>query len=82
MVLKIHLGEETRQTAKTSCARRYLDLHYKHVERRRAALSSQWYPTPVGSDGHIDVSKITHSFKSSISTYEDVTVSNLPLLTV
>ncbi|PTB70290.1 hypothetical protein BBK36DRAFT_1173759 [Trichoderma citrinoviride] len=31
MLIKIHLGKETRQTAKSSCARRFLDLYYKSV---------------------------------------------------
>ncbi|XXH04813.1 peptide transporter ptr2 [Hypoxylon texense] len=60
MVLKIHLGKETRQTAKASCARRFLDLHYKHEERQRAALPTQWHPMPTGSDGHADVTSGHH----------------------
>lgn len=31
MLIKIHLGKETRQTAKAACARRFLDLYYKNV---------------------------------------------------
>lgn len=31
MLIKIHLGKESRQTAKSSCARRFLDLYYKNV---------------------------------------------------
>ncbi|KAL7816715.1 hypothetical protein V8C26DRAFT_435069 [Trichoderma gracile] len=31
MLIKIHLGKETRQTAKAACARRFLDLYYKSV---------------------------------------------------
>ncbi|KAH6607117.1 zn2 cys6 dna-binding [Trichoderma cornu-damae] len=30
MLIKIHLGKETRQAAKSSCARRFLDLYYKN----------------------------------------------------
>ncbi|KAI1768745.1 hypothetical protein GGR53DRAFT_517672 [Hypoxylon sp. FL1150] len=52
MVLKIHLGKEARQTAKASFARLFLDLHYKHVGRKRATNSNQWYPTATGSDNH------------------------------
>ncbi|KAI1777779.1 hypothetical protein F4818DRAFT_456829 [Hypoxylon cercidicola] len=54
MVLKIHLRKETRQTAKASCALKFLDLHYKRVERQRVAFSNQWYPTPTGPDSHVD----------------------------
>ncbi|KAL7947997.1 hypothetical protein V8C42DRAFT_271429 [Trichoderma barbatum] len=31
MLIKIHLGKESRQNAKSSCARRFLDLYYKNV---------------------------------------------------
>jgi hypothetical protein len=35
MLIKIHLGKESRQTAKSSCARRFLDLYYKNVWMRQ-----------------------------------------------
>ena len=38
MLLKIHLGKETWESAKYSCAQRFLDLHYKHVGRQQTAL--------------------------------------------
>lgn len=31
MVVQVHAGQETRQTAKAACARRFLDLHYRRV---------------------------------------------------
>lgn len=34
MLLKIQLGQETHQTAKSACAHRFLDLYYKHFSRQ------------------------------------------------
>lgn len=41
MLIKIHLGKESRQTAKSSCARRFLDLYYKNVWMRQPADLAQ-----------------------------------------
>ncbi|KAM0255600.1 hypothetical protein ACHAQJ_005604 [Trichoderma viride] len=41
MLIKIHLGKETRQTAKSSCARRFLDLYYKNVWMRQPSDLAQ-----------------------------------------
>ncbi|OIW27900.1 hypothetical protein CONLIGDRAFT_453742 [Coniochaeta ligniaria NRRL 30616] len=38
MLLKIHLGTESRQTAKSSAAQRFLSLYYKHVAEQAAAI--------------------------------------------
>lgn len=34
MLLKIQLGQQTSQTAKSACAHRFLDLYYKHFSRQ------------------------------------------------
>ncbi|TVY26986.1 Transcription factor [Lachnellula hyalina] len=41
MLAKIHVGRETWQTAKASCAQRFLDLHYRCIGRQQTALLSQ-----------------------------------------
>jgi hypothetical protein len=55
MLLKVHLGKESWQTAKSACAQRFLDLYYKHIGRQQASLMSQQHPTPQGSLGSTDV---------------------------
>ncbi|KAI8964128.1 hypothetical protein F5Y11DRAFT_118830 [Daldinia sp. FL1419] len=41
MLLKVHLEKESRQTAKAVCARRFLDLHYRQMERQKMTLNQQ-----------------------------------------
>lgn len=41
MLIKIHLGKESRQNAKSSCARRFLDLYYKNVWMHQPADLAQ-----------------------------------------
>jgi hypothetical protein len=41
MLLKIHVGQESWQTAKAFCARRFLDLHYKHAGRQQKSPPGQ-----------------------------------------
>ncbi|KAL9488085.1 hypothetical protein ACSS6W_000362 [Trichoderma asperelloides] len=41
MLIKMHLGKESRQTAKSYCARRFLDLYYKNVWMRQPADLAQ-----------------------------------------
>ena len=59
LLLKIYLGRETHQSAKTACARRFLDLHFKHTGRQQMSLSHQQGPTSLENTGHIDVSIIS-----------------------
>lgn len=56
MLLKIHLGKESRQTAKSSCASRFLELHYQHIGRQQTSLPSQQHPTSKDTVGQINVS--------------------------
>jgi hypothetical protein len=44
MLLKIHLGKETRQKAKSVWAPRFLGLDYKHIGRQQVAVTSQQLP--------------------------------------
>jgi hypothetical protein len=39
MLLKMHSGKETRQTAKAATAQRFLDLYYKHLLEQEASYS-------------------------------------------
>lgn len=48
MLLKVHLEKESRQTAKAICARRFLDLHYRQIERQKMSVPNQWCLTPPG----------------------------------
>ncbi|UKZ74360.1 hypothetical protein TrVFT333_002026 [Trichoderma virens FT-333] len=41
MLIKIHMGKESRQNAKSSCARRFLDLYYKNVWMRQPSDLAQ-----------------------------------------
>lgn len=41
MLLKVHLGKESRQTAKSACAQRFLDLYYKHFARQETSDLNQ-----------------------------------------
>ncbi|KAI0180347.1 hypothetical protein GGR52DRAFT_530937 [Hypoxylon sp. FL1284] len=54
MLLKAHLGKETRQAAKAACGQRFLDLHYKRVEWQRVAFPSQMDPSPTSLPGQFD----------------------------
>lgn len=56
MLLKVHLGQESWQTAKSLCAQRFLDLHYKHKGKHKTSLPSQQHPIPQNAVGQIDVS--------------------------
>ncbi|KAH8906635.1 hypothetical protein BR93DRAFT_626166 [Coniochaeta sp. PMI_546] len=42
MLIKIHLGEESHQTAKASIAARFLDLYYKHVAQQEADARKEY----------------------------------------
>lgn len=55
MLLKIHLEKESHQTAKAACARRFLDLHYRQMERQRMSVPNQQCLTPPDLSNHIDV---------------------------
>ncbi|OTB20461.1 hypothetical protein K445DRAFT_324453 [Daldinia sp. EC12] len=48
MLLKAHLEKESRQAAKAICARRFLDLHYRQIERQKMSVPNQWCLTPPG----------------------------------
>ncbi|KAI1096538.1 hypothetical protein F5B19DRAFT_150740 [Rostrohypoxylon terebratum] len=48
MLLEIHLGTKSRQAAKSSCARRFLDLNNKQMERQKMSLPVHQYLTPSG----------------------------------
>lgn len=55
MLLKVHLGKETWQTAKPLCAQRYLELHYKHIGEQQTSLPGQQPPISQQAVGQIDV---------------------------
>ncbi|KAH8692313.1 hypothetical protein BGW36DRAFT_410754 [Talaromyces proteolyticus] len=47
MLLKIHLGKETSQTAKSSCAQRFLGIYYSHFARQLVPSSIQQLSMPL-----------------------------------
>ncbi|KAI0121758.1 hypothetical protein BJ170DRAFT_587879 [Xylariales sp. AK1849] len=55
MLLKIQMGNESRQTAKASCARQFLDLHFKLWGEQQNSLSNQ-DPTSSVHTGHANIS--------------------------
>lgn len=59
MLLKIHLGKDSWQAAKSSCAQRFLDLHYKHIGRQQTSLLTQQLPTTQVPAGQVEVSITT-----------------------
>ena len=56
LLLKVHLGNESWQTAKPLCAQRVLDLHYKHKGKHKPSPPSQQHPISQNVVGQIDVS--------------------------
>ncbi|KAI1467124.1 uncharacterized protein F4812DRAFT_451450 [Daldinia caldariorum] len=48
MLLKVHLEKESQQTAKAICARKFLDLHYRQMERQKMSVPNQWGLAPPG----------------------------------
>lgn len=55
MLLKIHLGKESWQSAKSGCAARFLDLYYKHRERENASSLIQQHLISLDSVGQTEV---------------------------
>ncbi|KAI1450714.1 hypothetical protein F5Y02DRAFT_424239 [Annulohypoxylon stygium] len=49
MLLEVHLGTKSRQTAKASCARSFLDLNNRQIERQKMSLLTHQYLTPSDS---------------------------------
>ena len=54
MLLKVHLGEQSYQTAKFSCAQRFLNSYYKHVGRQQPLPSGQQQQLPATSNASLD----------------------------
>ena len=55
-LLKIHAGTDSWEAAKSCCARRFLDLHYKHVGRQQEYLVTQQLPTTQAPVNQAEVS--------------------------
>jgi hypothetical protein len=56
MLIRIHLRKETWETAKSSCAQRFLGLYHKHIGKYQLSLPSQRNLTSQDMAGQIDVS--------------------------
>jgi hypothetical protein len=56
MLLKMHAGQESVQTAKSSCAQRFLCLYYKHFRRQGAPVQNLHYPPGQEASNHLAVS--------------------------
>lgn len=52
MLLKIHLGKETWQAAKSSCAKRFLDMRYKHNGRYQSLQQSTMQGSVVQKENY------------------------------
>lgn len=50
MLLKIRLGQETHQTAKSACAHKFLDLYYKHFSRQATSDSNRGTVHSINDD--------------------------------
>jgi hypothetical protein len=57
MLLKIQVGQETYQSAKSACAQRFMGLYYKHF-RRQATPLPQADPPLAEEAGHAVVSPL------------------------
>ncbi|KAI1378367.1 hypothetical protein F4677DRAFT_392700 [Hypoxylon crocopeplum] len=55
MLLKIRMGKESRQTARAACARRFLDLHYKQMERQKMCRTHEQCLATSHHPDHIDI---------------------------
>lgn len=55
-LLKVHLGKESHHDAKTSCARRFLGLHYRYKSRQESsATANHQYLAHIVPVSHADV---------------------------
>jgi hypothetical protein len=71
MQIKIHLGKESWQTAKSSCAQRFLALHYKNGEGQQKSPLNQQHPTPSGPGTGFPGSEWLDSSYPDVSTALD-----------
>jgi hypothetical protein len=71
MQLKIHLCQETWQTAKSSCAQRFLALHYKHSEGQQKFFLNQQHPAPSPSSKGFPGSEWLNSSYPDVSSVFD-----------
>ena len=56
MLLKMHLGKESRQTAKSSCAQRFIGLYYKRFRGQETSHCNQQYLPPPSAASQVAVS--------------------------
>ncbi|CZR65084.1 related to transcription activator protein acu-15 [Phialocephala subalpina] len=68
MLLKVHLGEESWATGKSSCAKRFLELHYKHIGRHQASPPSQHYSMSEGSAGQFNTLAASQQLPTASAT--------------
>jgi hypothetical protein len=66
MLLKFHIKEESRLTAKSSFAKRFLDLHYKHLRLLHTSSAALRHSATSGT--HIEVCVIP-IYPKSLSDY-------------
>lgn len=56
MLLKLHVGEETPDSARSSCARQFLDLYDKHIRAQQELLPIPYPPIYQNPADMTDVS--------------------------
>ncbi|KAH8647781.1 hypothetical protein BX600DRAFT_443126 [Xylariales sp. PMI_506] len=85
MILKIHLGLETRKSAKEFCARRFLDMYYRNMGKKHQQMGlsvpSRQNPVVLLS-GNDSQPHVLEDFKSSEwlgSTYPELSVDTFDL---
>lgn len=72
MLLKIHLGKESNSTAKASCAEKFLDLHYRQIDRQTRSLSNRQSLLALGPVYQVNVSHTPYLLPISFSGYAQV----------
>ncbi|ROV93057.1 hypothetical protein VSDG_07333 [Cytospora chrysosperma] len=60
MLLKVHLGKEPRQAAKSACTQRFLGLYYKHIARQETSDLNQLARTHLEAMSNVSIGTIIY----------------------
>lgn len=64
MVLKLHLGKETMESARSMCGRRFLDLHNQHIGRQQELLLIR---QPPSGQSPADMTDVSYTFLTAVT---------------
>ncbi len=78
MLVKVHLGLETRETAKSTIARRFLDKYYRFFKRQGPKAQSIDLSHVQRGFEHSDASQLPKQDAASISIESQWTNTNNP----